>query len=886
MTTNEIREKFLKFFESKEHSIIDSDSVVPKDDPTVLFTTAGMQQFKRQFLGHITDFTKAATSQKCLRTDDLDEVGVTNFHHTFFEMLGNFSFGDYFKNEAIRWAWEFLTKELGMPQDKLWVSVYKDDEEAYQIWKNDIKINPKKIVRLGDKSNFWPSNAKENGPNGPCGPCSEIFFDFGVNQNCANKNCDPDCSCGRFSEVWNLVFTQFERKEGGILEPLPNKNIDTGMGLERLSAVIQGKTNNFEIDIFAPILKSIEDNIEGQSIQLSLKNKRIMADHIRAIVIAINDGVIPSNEGRGYVIKKLIVDITDIALQSGQKDACIFKLVGSVISTMSEGYPELKGKEKETSEIIKNIEQSYIKVRQLRMPEFKKAIEDLIKKGDHLARNIGEQLFIFRDTYGLTVDSMFKILNSFEPLLKDNKETLEKEILGAFKSYMKKQQELSRASSKMTGDVFTNMGLDLNIQKTEFIGYDNANATSKILRLFVGDKEVKLVNQGDCVKIILDRTPFYAESGGQIGDAGIIQSSLGAIDVEDTQKINDIYIHNGTVKSGTVKVDEKVDAQIDSERRLSIMRNHTATHLLQAALRQVCGPTVKQQGSLVAKERLRFDFTYHKALTQDEIIKIEKLVNNWVLECVQVEKVNLPIKEAKNLGALSFFAEKYGDIVRVVSIGDYSKEFCGGTHLSSTGQIGLFKITSEGAVAQGIRRLEAQTGEWALNRVYALESGFKTAYSLIKSNENDFIEKLKNQTSRLKELEKKCDQLAFETIKSSVESSIKAAEIVGGNTLYCQSYDDLDFTALRKIADFVKQKAPSSIIILGSKQKENAFILVAVTDNAVKNGIKADLIIQQIAPIFGGTGGGRAQLAQAGGKNPEKVDDALNQAIKIIKDIR
>ncbi|MCX5680716.1 MAG: alanine--tRNA ligase, partial [Candidatus Omnitrophica bacterium] len=510
MTTNEIRKKFLAFFAAKGHAMIASDSLVPKEDPTVLFTTAGMQQFKKQFLGQVDDFTKAATSQKCLRTDDLDKVGVTAFHHTFFEMLGNFSFGDYFKKEAITWAWEFLTEVVALPKEKLWVSVYKDDQEAKAIWLNAIKIDPKKIVELGDKSNFWPAEAKTKGPNGPCGPCSEIFYDYGENVGCKSPTCNPDCSCGRFSEIWNLVFTQYNRQDGGILSPLPNQNIDTGMGLERLAAVIQKKKTNFEIDIFAPILTTIDTEAKKHKITLSTKERYVLADHARAIVFGIADGVVPSNDGRGYIMKRLITDAADIVLEKCDS-SFIGQLVPAVVEAMKSPYPELASKQNNIMAWIQKTEEAYKKVRQERIPELKKEI----KKNP---KNLGPIIFKYRDTYGLTNAAINNTADSISlsPI----------EIKNGFheaEKLMDQQREKSRAASKMTGDVFTASELKLDgIPKTTFVGYDQIEGSSKILALFKDAESIKTANAPEKIKIVLDKTPFYAESGGQVGDTGTL----------------------------------------------------------------------------------------------------------------------------------------------------------------------------------------------------------------------------------------------------------------------------------------------------------------------------------------------------------------------------
>jgi alanyl-tRNA synthetase len=880
MTGNDIRKKFLDFFASKKHTVVASDSLVPKDDPTVLFTTAGMQQFKRQFLGHIDGYTRAASSQKCLRTDDLDEVGKTNFHHTFFEMLGNFSFGDYFKKDAMTWAWEFLTKEMGIPAKNLWVSVYKDDSEAEMIWLKDIGMDPQKLVKLGDKSNFWPANAKEKGPNGPCGPCSEIFYDYGVNPNCANTDCNPDCDCGRFSEVWNLVFTQFNRKDGGLLEPLPNKNIDTGMGLERLVAVLQGKKNNFDTDLFAPILSAIEKEVASEKLTVSLTQKRVIADHVRAIVFAIADGVIPSNDGRGYVIKRLIIDITDIIAQAGGANPIAHKIVPAVVDAMREPYPELASKSKDISETVKSIETSYIKVRNERIPELKDQVLKIQPlPDDQQSVALGKIMFTYRDTYGLTVPTIISVIA--EANIPGVIVTAAK---AEFNKLMEAQQKKSRASSKMTGDVFTDTQFELNVPKTEFIGHDRSRSMSTIIKLYIDNQKVNEITAGDHVKVILDRTPFYAEAGGQVGDTGTIAAENGRIRIIDTQKIDDVYLHSGTVEKGSFRINNPITAEIDLERRLSIMRHHTATHLLQAALRSVLGSHVQQQGSLVCEDRLRFDFTHHRAITADEIERIEQDVNMRVVNCDTVTKDILPVEQARKSGALAFFAEKYGKVVRVVSISDYSKEFCGGTHLDSTGQIGLFKITSETAIAQGIRRLEAKTGLWALKYIAAQEHQLAKVSQILKTPAEKIVDRLEAQAKRLKQLEKEIEQSRFETIKNSIDGILKESESLDGTMIISHTFQDTTIELLRKVSDLLKQKAKSSVIVLGAHTEENAFILLTVTDNLVKRGIKANDLIGEIAPLINGSGGGRPELAQAGSKETGKVEGAIQQANKLIKE--
>jgi len=852
MTTNEIRAKFLEFFKSKGHSIIASDSLVPKDDPTVLFTTAGMQQFKPQFLGHIDGFTRAATCQKCLRTDDLDVVGKTDFHHTFFEMLGNFSFGDYFKKDAIHWAWEFLTRELNLPEGKLWVSVYQEDQEAYEIWVNEILVPKERVVKLGDKSNFWPSNARLNGPNGPCGPCSEIFYDYGVNPKCPNgQDCNPDCSCGRFSEIWNLVFTQFNRKDGGVLEPLPAKNIDTGMGLERLVAVVQGVKSNYETDNFAAILKVIKNAFADNGAKATESEFRIIADHIRAVTIGIADGVMPSNEGRGYVMRKLIVDMSDLAIRAGIEKSMIYSFVDIVIERLSGPYPELSGKTIEIKEIIKRIEEGFIRIRREKIPE----LENSVRNAANDPKKLGEIFFLYRDTYGLPFATIVSATTSTGAV----SIIVQEQGTKIYEAKMEEQKNRSRAGSKMTGEVYANQDFAVNLPKTEFLGYKETKADAKA---------IQVIGEGQNIKVILERTPFYAESGGQVGDTGYLMGSNGKMHVTDTQKTNDIYIHSGTIEQGSIKTGDKLQAVIDEPRRMAIMRNHTATHLLQSALREALGTHIKQQGSLVEEGRLRFDFTHPVGVKPEELRKIENRVEEFIRRADPVKTEVLALEEAKKKGALAFFAEKYGQMVRVVSIGDYSKEFCGGTHVSKTSDIEAMKIISEGSVAQGIRRMEAVTG---------------------KSKVDEFLKKKQDEATaiedaqRRKAVELEKQNIYFEKLKSSVDDMIKTGENIKGANLIIRSLENIDIALLRKLSDLLKQKVKSGIFILGAKGPQDASVVLSVTDDLVARGIKANELMGQITPFMDGSGGGKPQLAQAGSKQPQKLDGALAQAREIVK---
>jgi len=859
MTADVLRKKFLDFFKSKKHKIVASDSLVPADDPTVLFTPAGMNQFKKQFMGVITDFTRAASSQRCLRTDDLDKVGKTSVHHTFFEMLGNFSFGDYFKDEAISWAWEFLTEELKIDEKKLWVSVYKDDDEAYKIWKDKIKVPQNRIVKLGDHDNFWPADAKEKGPNGPCGPCSEIFFDFGEDVGCREKICDPSCSCGRFAEIWNLVFTQFNRKEGGSLEPLPKKNIDTGMGLERLAAVMQGKKNNFETELFQPLIKELVS-----CVMCHVSNEKelsyAISDHLRAIVFAIFDGVLPSNEGRGYVIRKLIRKSSLHLRQSfGIKQPFLYTLVPVLAQIMREPYPELEGRRENIAEIILNEEKNFISVLSSSENILKEKFKDLLKKQD--PEKVGSIAFQLYDTYGLP----YEITQAW---LDKNKIKIS---VTSFNQEMEKQKSRSKLQSTMKGDVFSIKDLHLGAKATRFVGYKDFQDAAKILKIVKDGLEVKKISKGEEARIILDKTPFYAESGGQVGDSGIIFKGKNIFEVKDTLKCDKISVHVGRVKEGSLKVQDEIKATVDLERRLAIARNHTATHLLQAALRKILGPHVKQQGSFVGPEYLRFDFTHFKDVSNEDLERVEEEVYNCVIADTLLKTKEMTLAQAKKSGALAFFGEKYEDKVRIVAVGEISKEFCGGTHLDSTGQIGLFKITKEGSVASGIRRIEAVTGI--------------VAFELVKKEKDNLLEEIQRKIIQQKELEKRFNQQKLSEGSEKINAISNDPEIINGKNVYLGAWDNLEAGLLRKSIDSLREKANNSntIAALGSSLNGKAVLIIGITPDLCLKGWSAMDLIKEVAVVLGGSGGGRKDFAQAGGNDPAAFPAAFDKLREIIR---
>ncbi|MFA6350580.1 MAG: alanine--tRNA ligase, partial [Candidatus Omnitrophota bacterium] len=624
MTADILRTKFLSFFKSKKHKVVESDSLVPKDDPTVLFTPAGMNQFKKQFLGALTGFSRAATSQRCLRTGDLEKVGKTSGHHTFFEMLGNFSFGDYFKEDAINWAWEFLTKELKISESKLWVSVYRDDLEAFNIWKDKINVPVKRIVKLGDKENFWPAEAKQKGPNGPCGPCSEIFYDYGSETGCGKADCTPACDCGRFIEIWNLVFTQFNRKDNGVLEALPNKNIDTGMGLERLTAVIQGVKNNFETDLFRPLIDEIKISAVTKNDTEQKKSIYAIADHVRAIVFSIYDGVMPSNEGRGYVIRKIIRKSILHLRSLGIAKPFLNRLVPVLAEAMKNPYPELAKRREDIAQVILSEENNFISMLNSSDAILNEKFSVLEDSAD--PREAGRIAFQLYDTYGLP----FEITKDWT-----DKHRI-KISEGAFEKEMQEQKERSKNTSTMKGDVFDVKGLHLGIKATKFLGYEKAETPAKILAILKGGTELKKASANDTVNIILDKTTLYGESGGQVADKGQIIKGKSIAEVIDSKKYDKNIVHTVTIKKGAFKKGDLIKARVDMLYRLAIERNHTATHVLQAALRQILGAHVKQQGSLVSAERLRFDFTHFKAVSAEELERVEELVNSQILSNAQL----------------------------------------------------------------------------------------------------------------------------------------------------------------------------------------------------------------------------------------------------------
>jgi len=831
--SKEIRKRFLEFFKSKGHEIVASDTLVPGKDASLLFTGAGMNQFKDQFLGHNITYKRAVSSQKCLRTADLDNVGVTAYHHTFFEMLGNFSFGDYFKKEAIAWAWEFMTKELGIPEKQLWVSVYRDDGEAYGIWKNIVKIPEKKIVKMDAKENFWPSNAPSDGPNGPCGPCSEIFFDSGR---------------GESVEVWNLVFTQFDRKESGKLLPLPNKNIDTGMGLERIAAVMQGVKTNFETDLFVPIIKELKTG------KFTVSDMNAIADHIRAVTFAISDGISPSNEERGHVVRKLI---RRAYMRGGGKEPFLYNMVPAVVEIMKDVYPELSRRREEICLIVKEEEEKFANTLAGAAPvleeDFKKARGGILD---------GEKIFKLTDTYGLPVEII-------ESEARKKKIKLDKK---GFEKFMDERRRLSRKNSKIEEDIFT-LHLFAGAPKPELSRKDPFEAKIVTIKFPKSKDKGKRASKGDEADILTSPQSglFYAESGGQAGDSGVIRlkgEKSPAAKILDTYRFDGRIIHKCVMEKPLVRGDEVI-VELDRNRKKYIAKNHTATHLLQGALRKVLGEHVHQAGSYVNGERLRFDFTHMKKLTDREIEKVESIVNDCITKKIAVEKHEKTLEEAKKEGAIALFGEKYADRVRMVSVGGFSKEVCGGTHVDNAGDIELFKITRESSVAAGVRRIEALTSKRA--RAWLEENEKRKARG----------EKL----LREKEREKLREKEGLRKAAAGIDDMLEKAKDIKGVKIVIEEIANANMGILRKLSDSIKAKTKSSFVFLGSRDGERVDIVLTGTKDLVSNGFNASEIIKSAAKIVNGSGGGRPDFAQAGGKNPSELKKVFEFIEKSAADI-
>lgn len=867
---NDIREKYLSFFESKGHLRLPSFSLVPNNDKSLLLINSGMAPMKKYFTGEVTPpRSRVTTCQKCIRTPDIEQVGKTARHGTFFEMLGNFSFGDYFKKEATAWAWEFCTKVLEMPVDKLYVTIYENDDEAFEIWTKQNGVDPSHIVRLGKEDNFW-----EHG-SGPCGPCSEIYFDRGEKYGCGSPDCGPGCECDRFTEFWNNVFSQFNNDGNGNYTELAQKNIDTGMGLERLACIMQGVDNIFEVDTVQNTMKKISE-IAGVKYHDDAKNDvslRVITDHVRSSTFMIGDGVIPSNNGRGYVLRRLIRRACRHGRLLGVNEPFLYKVCETVLEDNKVAYPELQDKAELIKKVILSEEESFGKTIDAGLARLDEYIENT--EGTVFS---GEDAFKLNDTFGFPLDLTKDVLEERGMTVDEEK----------FNELLANQKATARAARKDAGaDAWKNTSVKIDAEKTAFTGYTDFTAEAKVLALVNADGElVDMLGAGEKGSVVLDKTPFYATSGGQVADTGVITADGVEFDVEDTSKNADgIYIHSGTVKEGVVSVGNTVNAQIDADRRKSIMRNHTAAHLLQAALREVLGTHVEQAGQLVNDKEVRFDFTHFNPLTTEELSRVEAIVNKEILACAPVSMQEMPIEEAKKMGAMMLFGEKYGNIVRVVKAGDASTEFCGGTHVASTGELGLFKIVSEASVAAGVRRIVALTGTGVLNYLNECEDTVKFASATFKSADNEVKDRITAIVAENKAKDKEIQNLNAEMTKLKSADMFSSAVDVDGLELYTAKVEGTTPDALRSMGDDVKTKGDNVVAVLAGVNGDKANFVAVCGKGAIAKGVKAGDLVKEVAKIANGGGGGRPDSAMAGAKDITKIDEALSKAEEIVKSL-
>ena len=869
MGLNEIREKFLSFFESKGCLRLGSFSLVPHNDSSLLLINSGMAPMKKWFTGAETPPRKRVTTcQKCIRTPDIERVGKTARHGTFFEMLGNFSFGDYFKHEAINWAWEFLTKEMGFNPDDLWITVYEEDDEARDIWINEVGVKPERVVKMGKEDNFW-----EHG-TGPCGPCSEIHVDRGEQYSCG-PDCKIGCDCDRFMEVWNLVFTQFDKDEDGNYNRLANPNIDTGMGLERLAAVNQGVSNLFEVDTVRNVMAHISriagvNYKENEKTDVSL---RVITDHIRSTVMMVSDGVIPSNEGRGYVLRRLLRRAARHGKLLNINRQFLYEVADTVIDESKSGYPELEEKREYIKKIIKKEEERFDATIDNGLVVLKSYIKDAQdKKLDSLS---GEEAFKLHDTYGFPLDLTVEIAEE---------NNLKVDVDG-FNKCMEEQKQTARENRKDGSSWDGADSFEIDVDKpTEFIGYDTLEADGKILAIVTEGEASNEISKGENGIIVTDKTPFYAEMGGQVGDKGKITNGDSNIKVTDTTKDgNGLYYHHVEVTDGKFTVGDTVKLSVCEKCRHAIERNHSATHLLHKALKEVLGDHVAQAGSLVTPERLRFDFTHFEAMTKDELSEAEKKVNEAILSALPVTIKELPIDEAKKLGAEAQFGEKYGAVVRVVSMGDYSIEFCGGCHLKNTAQAGLFKILSEGGVASGVRRIEAVTGMGVYEYIKSKDSTIEAIAKNLKSNESDVVKKSEIVMEELKNANKELESINAKLASEKAGSVMSNAVKIGDIDLIAARMDGQTADSLKTMADDIKAKNENAVIAFAAQTDGKITFVVMAAKNAVAKGVHSGKIIKEISAIAGGSGGGKPDMAQGGGKDASKIDEALAAVADVLK---
>ncbi|WP_427833503.1 alanine--tRNA ligase [Actinobacillus pleuropneumoniae] len=864
-TTSEIRQSFLDFFHSKGHTVVPSSSLVPENDPTLLFTNAGMNQFKDVFLGlEKRPYTRATTAQRCVRAggkhNDLENVGYTARHHTFFEMMGNFSFGDYFKHDAIQFGWEYLTSPqwLGLPKEKLYVTVYETDDEAYDIWNKIVGVPTDHIIRIGDNKgapyasdNFWAM-----GDTGPCGPCTEIFYDHGETF-WGGLPGSPEEDGDRYIEVWNIVFMQFNRLADGTMEKLPKPSVDTGMGLERMTAVMQHVNSNYETDIFQTLIKEVAGLLNVSD--LDNKSLRVVADHIRACSYLIADGVVPSNEGRGYVLRRIIRRAVRHGNLLGAKEAFFYKLVPTLATVMGHAGEVLTQKQAHIQKTLKAEEEQFARTLERGLA----LLEDALTKVENNTLS-GEVAFKLYDTYGFPLDLTADVCRERELTIDE----------AGFEAEMTAQRERAKASS--------NFGTDYNNVikvegQTDFIGYDNLEAQATIVGLFSNGKAVDTIQSGESAVIILDQTSFYAEMGGQVGDSGLISTEICNFTVNDTQKYGQVFGHIGQLTSGSLSIGDKVTATVHATRRIAITANHSATHLLHSALREVLGDHVAQKGSLVSENILRFDFSQPEAISKSQLEEIERIVNRKIRENIQVTIETMDIESAKKKGAMALFGEKYGDVVRVVGMTEFSIELCGGTHVQRTGDIGLFKLVSEGAVAAGIRRVEAVTAETAIEWLHNQQKVLQQSAEFLKVDSNSLVEKIQQLQDKAKRTEKELQQLKDKLAAQAGSELVKQANKINGVNVVVQKLENVEVKSLRTMVDDLKNQLESAIVVFGTVADEKVNLIVGVTKD-LSSKVNAGELVGAMAQQVGGKGGGRADMAMAGGSEPQNLDNALKFA--------
>ncbi len=873
-TGNEIRKSFLDYFAKREHTIVRSSSLVPEKDPTLLFTNAGMVQFKNIFLGVEKSSTvRAASAQKCLRIsgkhNDLEAVGRDTYHHTFFEMLGNWSFGDYYKEEAIAWAWELLTREWKLPKDKLWATVYKDDDEAERLWLKISGLSKERVLRCGEKENFW-----EMGETGPCGPCSEIHLDRGP-EACDHKDvkgheCRVNGDCARFIELWNLVFIQYNRKEDRFLEDLPAKHVDTGMGLERITAVLQGALSNYDIDTMRSIIAAAE-KLAGKKYGADPTadiSFRVIADHSRAVSFLIADGVSPSNEGRGYVLRRLLRRAARHGRILGLTEPFLYNVASMVADVMGDAYPELRERQRHIQEVIRSEEERFSETLEKGLGLLEQAMADLKRKNGRVLS--GEVAFRLYDTYGFPLDLTEDILRG-EEISVDH---------AGFERLMEEQRSRAREAREVSQSD-AKIQLDRQIR---FVGYDRLEAESTVLALYAEGQGKNEAGEGAEVDLITAETPFYGESGGQVGDRGAVETARGdRMEVIDTQHPTpQVTVHRGRVVKGRFQIGDKVHLVVDPRHRNRTALNHSATHILHSVLREELGAHVRQAGSLVSSDRLRFDFNHTGAIADEKLADIEQRVNERIRFDAEVRIDETSYDEAVRKGALAFFGDKYGDVVRVVKIGDFSTELCGGTHVHRSGEIGIFKLHAEGGVAAGVRRVEALTGEGALDLIRTYEQRLKEIGALVRSGPDEAVERVKKLLQQQKDLEREIETLRSQFGKNQLPDLLAKKQQVNGATVVVSKVDKVDANQLRELADQLKEKIGSGLVFLVSAGDSTVTMVASVTKDMTAK-FHAGNIVKQVAPIVGGGGGGRPDFAQAGGKDPAKVDEAVERVWQIVK---